>query len=94
MLPDSSLSKGQKLVENAKNGQFGECLKIWSLSSDSVTRQVTFNSRRNGEKSQNLKKSKCDILGDFQTLWELLLSFLKTQQSTLIWVSSDIEVDY
>ena len=81
---------GQKLIQNAKNGDFSKTL---SLLSNSVTRQFTikrtkiggkcqkwsiwrvfknlkfeFNSRRNGEKSQNLKKSKCDILGDFQTL--------------------------
>ena len=36
---------------------FGELLKTSSLRSNSVTRQASFN-----------KKSKCDILGDFQTL--------------------------
>ena len=30
----------QKLIKNAKNGQFGEFLKTWSLRSNSVTRQV------------------------------------------------------
>ena len=45
-------------------------------------------------KNPKIWKSDLGDLGDFQTLWELLLSFLKTQQSTLIWVSSDIEVDY
>ena len=31
--------RGQKLIENAKNGEF---LKTWNLQSDSVTRQVNF----------------------------------------------------
>ena len=33
----------QKLTKNAKNGQFGEFLKTWSLRSNIVTRQVNFN---------------------------------------------------
>ena len=32
----------QKLIKNAKNSQFGEFLKCWSLRSNSVTRQVIF----------------------------------------------------
>ena len=31
--------RGQKFIENAKNGEF---LKTWNLRSDSVTRQVSF----------------------------------------------------
>ena len=30
---------GQKSIKNAKNSQFGEILKIWSLRSNSVSRQ-------------------------------------------------------
>ena len=40
-----------------KMDDFGELLKTSSLRSKSFTRQVSLN-----------KKSKCDILGDFQTL--------------------------
>ena len=36
-------ASGQKLFENAKNGQFGESLKNWKLVSNSDSRQVTFN---------------------------------------------------
>ena len=50
---------------------FGEFLKTWSLRSNSVTRQVIFNRTKIGGKCQNWK-FKCDILGDFQTLWALL----------------------
>ena len=43
---------GQKLIKNAKNSQFGEFLKILSLRSNSVTRQVTFNRTNIGGKCQ------------------------------------------
>ena len=33
---------GQKLIKNAKMGNFGEFLKTWGLRSNSVTRQVKF----------------------------------------------------
>ena len=46
---------GQQLIENAKNGQFGEFLKNWSLRSNSVTRQVSFNRTIIGGKCQNSK---------------------------------------
>ena len=54
----------QKLIKNAKNGLIGEFLKTWSLRSNSVTRQVTFNWTKIGEnaKIQNLK---CYIFDDF-----------------------------
>ena len=32
----------QKFIKKAKNGQFGEFLKNWSLQTNSVTRQVNF----------------------------------------------------
>ena len=41
---------GQKLTKNA---QFGEFLKTWSLRSNSVTRQVSFNRTKIGGKCQN-----------------------------------------
>ena len=46
---------------------FGEFLKTWSLRSNSVTRQVNFNRTKIGGKCQ---KFKCDILSNFQTMWD------------------------
>ena len=60
---------GQKFIQNAKNGQFGEFLKTWCLRLNSVTRQVNFNWAKIGEK--------CDILDDFQTTW--ILKFYLTE---------------
>ena len=40
-----------------KNGRFGEFLKTWSLRSNSVTRQVSFNRTKIGGKCQNTKNS-------------------------------------
>ena len=60
------ISSGQKFIENAKNGQFGEFVKPWSLRSNSVTGQVIFNRAKIGGKYQNSNET---ILGDFQTLW-------------------------
>ena len=45
---------------------FGEVLKTWSLRSNSVTRQVSFNRTKIGGKCP--QKIKCDILSNFQTL--------------------------
>ena len=42
---------------------FGEFLKTWSLRSNRVTRQVSFNRSKNGGKCQNWKKS--DFFGWF-----------------------------
>ena len=44
---------GQKFLRNAKNDQFGEFLKTWSLRSNSVTRQVNFNRTKIGGKCQH-----------------------------------------
>ena len=52
-----NILSGQKFIENAKNGQFGEVLKIEATSVNSVTRQVTFNKTKIGRKCQNLKIS-------------------------------------
>ena len=41
---------GQKLIKNAKNGEF---LKTWILRPNSVTRQVSFNRTKIGGKCQN-----------------------------------------
>ena len=46
---------GQKFIKNAKNGQFGEFLKTWSLRSNSVTRQVSFDRTKIGRKCQTSK---------------------------------------
>ena len=47
---------GQKLIKNAKKMvHFGEFLKTWSLRSNSVTRQVSFNRTKIGGKCQNWK---------------------------------------
>ena len=48
---------------------FGEFLKTWSLRSNSVTRQVSFKIGQKLVENANIQKFKCDILGDFQTLW-------------------------
>ena len=61
---------------------FGEFLKTWSLRSNSITRQVTFNRIKIGEKRQ---KFKCDILSNFQTLWNFDLLDL-TPRHTPAWV--------
>ena len=52
-----------------KMANFDEFLKTWSLRSNSVTRQVNFNRTKNGGNAKT-EKLKCDILGDFQTLWK------------------------
>ena len=49
---------------------------IVSLQSNSITRHVTQNKARNGGKCQNWK-IKCDILCNFQTMWESGRIFLK-----------------
>ena len=59
-----------KFIKKVKNGQFGEFLKIWSLRSNSVTRQVNFNWTKIGENAK-IETLKCDILDDFQTLWKV-----------------------
>ena len=46
---------------------FGEILKTWSLRSNSVTRQVSFNRTKIGENAK-IQKFKCDILSNFQTI--------------------------
>ena len=46
---------------------FGEFLKIWSLRSNSVTRQVSFNRTKIGGNAK-IKKLKCNILSNFQ-MW-------------------------
>ena len=51
-----------------KNVHFGEFLQTWSLRSNSVTRQVSFNRTKIGENAK-IEKLKCNILCDFQTLW-------------------------
>ena len=60
-----------------KNVQLGEFLKTSSLRSNSITRQVTLML----QKLVKMPKFKCDILGDFKTLWPLetteVMSFLK-----------------
>ena len=43
----------QKLVKNDKNGQFWRVFENLKLVSNSVTRQVNFNSTKIGEKCQN-----------------------------------------
>ena len=52
------ISSGQKVIKNAKIG-------LLSLRSNSVTRQVNFNSTKTGTKIQKLIH---DIFGNFQTI--------------------------
>ena len=56
---------GQKLIKNAKNAQFGEFLKTWSLGSNSDTRQVNF-SRKKLVENTKIQKCKWDILVIFK----------------------------
>ena len=58
VLPDKSLFKGQKLVEN---GQF-----LKNLWSNSVIRSLLIGQKLT--ENTKIKKFKCDILSDFQTL--------------------------
>ena len=44
---------GQKLIENAKNRQFGDFLKRWIIWSSSVTRHVNYNRTKIDGKCQN-----------------------------------------
>ena len=64
---------GQKFIKIAKNWS----LLAWSLRSNSVTRQVTYNRPKIGGKCQNSNIQKCNILSDFQTLckWLITLNF-------------------
>ena len=63
---------------------FGEFLKTWSLRSNSVTRHVSFNRTKIGGKCQNCKKFKCDILSNFQTMWDF---FFIVHKWRLLWWS-------
>ena len=54
------------LLKMPKIVYFGEFLKTWSLRSNSVTRQVSFNRTKIG--------GKCDILSNFQTMCTLWIS--------------------
>ena len=60
---DKSSLKMPKIVH------FGEFLKIWSLQSNSLNRQINLNWTKIGGKCQNFKIFKWDILGYFQTMW-------------------------
>ena len=57
---------GQKLIKNAKNGSF--CRIFENLKLAVKQSQVSFNRTKIGENAK-IEKIKCDILGDFQTLW-------------------------
>ena len=59
---DKSYFKMPKMVH------FGEFLKTWSLQSNRVTRQVSFIGQKLVENAI-IQRFKCDILGDFQTLY-------------------------
>ena len=58
---------GQRLLKMPNMVHFGEFLKTWSLRSNSVTRKVNFNRTKLVENAK-IKKLKCDILSDFQTM--------------------------
>ena len=58
-----NILSGQKLLKSAKNGQFGDFLKNWSLKSNSVTRQLNF-----AGKCQNSKIQ-------MQQFWVIVLLF-------------------
>ena len=63
----------QKFIKNAKNGQFGEILKIWSLRSNSVTRHVTFIGTKMLEKAK-IEKFKCYIMNNSGVEFEVTAS--------------------
>ena len=67
---------GQKLIKNAKNGQFGEFLKNWSVQSNSTTRQVNFNRTKMVENAK-IEKFKYKIMSSipivFAVFWEQLV---------------------
>ena len=69
---------------------FGEFLKTWSLRSNSVTRQVNFLIGQKLLENAKIEKLKCDILGDFQTLWESDLH----EQTISILIFEDLQVLY
>ena len=48
---------------------FCEFLKTWSLRSNSVTRQVNFKIGQKLVENDKIQKFKCDILSNFQTMW-------------------------
>ena len=58
---------GQKLVKNAKNGQFGEA----EACCQTVARQVNFDRTKIGEKCQ---KAECDFQGMILKHCEIVLS--------------------
>ena len=61
---------------------FGEVLKTWSLRSNSVTRQVSFNRTKIGENAK-IQKLKCDILSNFQTMCKRSLAIFFFCQTLL-----------
>ena len=78
-----------------KKCHFEDLLNTWSLRSNSVSRQVTFNRTKIGGKCQNWKekKIKCDILSNFQTLRSSLNRHFKVCLDTL-YVIGNLASDY
>ena len=64
--------------------------KTWNLRSNSVTRQVNFLIGQKLLENAKIEKLKCDILGDFQTLWESDLY----EQTISILIFEDLQVLY
>ena len=62
---------------------FGEFLETWSLWSNSVTRQDTFNRTKIGGNAK-IKKLKCDILSNFQ-MWCKENRPLKNHSFSIVW---------
>ena len=61
----------QKFIKTARNSRFVKFLKI--LRPNSIARQATFKWQKIAE-SAKIEKFKCDIFGDFETLWICLFS--------------------
>ena len=79
---------GQNFIKMTKIVHFGEFLKIWSLLSNSVTRQVTYNRTTIGE-NDKIEKSNA-------TFWVIFKQFVqfytKIKWDFFLWISSNIHV--
>ena len=63
--------------------QFGEFLKTWSLRSNSVTRQVSFNSTKIGGKCQTAEFTNLKIVARNIVKWDFFLGFSNTMEAFL-----------
>ena len=62
----------QKLIKNAKNDQFGEFWKPEACGQTVLPDRSILKGQKLAENTK-IQKFKCAILGDFQTLWSLIM---------------------